>query len=419
MLGFFLLHVIIESMIIFPDNFLWGAATSGHQVEGNNLNSDWWEWEQSGHGKEPSGEACQHYQLYKEDFDLAKSLSHNAHRFSIEWSRIQPGKNEWDPDALKHYIGVVDYLRSLDIEPIVTLHHFTNPSWWLRSGGWVNRKNEDLFLRYVEKVVTALSDKVKFWVTINEPMVYVYHSYIKGYWPPQEKSFVRGKLALDNMAASHIKAHRLIHSIYGRKKSGPPYVGIAHNMIDFIPCLENFRNNFVVNLRHWLFNLRFLNVLHKRNALDYIGLNYYTRHLIDGNGWSLNGLINALCQNDHDNLQKNSLGWEIYPEGLYNILMGLKRYKLPVYIMENGICTSDDSVRWDFIRDHLKAVSGAINKGVEVKGYIYWSFLDNFEWDKGFQPRFGLVDVDYNTFKRTVRESAKKFAKVCQTNRLE
>lgn len=405
-------------MLEFPKGFLWGAATSAHQVEGNNINSDWWEWEKRVGLPQTSGQACRHYQLYKEDFALASQLSHNVHRLSVEWSRIEPEEGRFREEEINHYREVILSLKQLNIEPIVTLHHFTSPLWLAKLSGWDNRKIEGYFLRYVEKVVGALCDKVDYWVTINEPMVYTYYSYIMGSWPPQEKSFLKAKKVIDNMANSHIKAYGLIHDIYSRKKLSSPSVSIAHNMQAFVPCNPALKNRFAVYLRDKIFNRDFIERLIRNNTLDFIGVNYYTRGLIEVEGWGLNNLLMDVCKKGHDPLKKNTMGWDIYPRGIHDLLLKLKKYNLPVFILENGICVDDDNTRWEYIYEHLKNVHLAIEQGVKVLGYIYWSLLDNFEWDKGFIPRFGLIEVDYHTYKRTIRESARKFSLVCKSNQL-
>lgn len=401
-------------MIKFPENFLWGAATSAYQVEGGNINSDWWEWEKRTGLKEVSSGACRHYEFYKEDFDLAKSLNHNCHRLSIEWSRIEPQEGKFSDKEIGHYIDVILSLRERNLEPVITLHHFTNPLWFAKSGGWINKKAHIYFLRYVEKVVRALRDNVRYWVTINEPLVYVYHSYILGLWPPQEKSFLKARLAADNLAVAHIKSYRLIRSVYKEVNLPPPLASIAQSIQAFEPC-DGAVNKFAAYLRGRLFNFNLLDRLTRSNSLDFIGLNYYTRSLIDVEGWGLGHLLLDVCKRNHKPLKKNCLGWDIYPQGLYNLLLRLKKYNLPMFILENGICTANDSERWDFIYAHLKNIHLAIAEGVKVLGYTYWSLIDNFEWDKGFSPRFGLIEVDYDSYKRTIRESARQFAEVCKT----
>lgn len=405
-------------MIKFPHNFFWGAATSAYQVEGNNRNADWWEWEKKS-GLTNSGLACRHYELYLSDFDLAKSLNHNAHRFSVEWSRIEPQENEFSSLELGHYAQVVRALRERGLEPIVTLHHFTNPLWFACLGGWENKQCLKYFLRYVEKIVENLAPEVRFWITFNEPLVYVYHAYILGLWPPQEKSLLKAGRVTQNLAEAHIKAYHLIRRIYKKKNLPPPQISIAKNIQAFNPCIPTLKNKIAAYLRDRNFNLNFLDKLSRAHSLDFIGINYYTRSLVEVEGRTLRHFLLDVCQKGHSSLKKNSLGWDIYPEGLYQILLRLKKYKLPLFILENGICTKDDGQRWKFIVEHLKSVYLAMQQGVEVLGYIYWSLLDNFEWDKGFAPRFGLVEVDYQTYQRRVRESAKKFAVVCQSGILK
>lgn len=402
----------------FPRDFLFGAATSAHQVEGNNSLSDWWEYELAGKLKYRSGDACRHYDLYEQDFDLAKELNHNCHRLSIEWSRIEPGEGRFSSQELAHYKKVILALRRRGLNPIVTLHHFTNPSWFARLGGWSLRESSNYFSRYVSKVVEELSKEVRFWVTINEPMVYLYHSYLLGVWPPQEKSLPKTQEVKNNLLRAHINSYRLIKDIYKKNNLGDPLISIAQNMQAFVPCVPTLRNNIAAYLRAKSFNLEFIERSIRARALDFIGINYYSRSLVELRGWGIKNFAMDICEEEHSNLKKNSLGWDIYPEGFYNILVGLKKYSLPVFVLENGICTEDDSLRWSFIHGHLSKLIQAIDSGVKILGYIYWSLIDNYEWDKGFAPRFGLIEVDYNTYQRRIRDSARRFAQVCLQGRI-
>ncbi|MCX5695510.1 MAG: glycoside hydrolase family 1 protein [Candidatus Omnitrophica bacterium] len=394
-------------MLEFPKEFLWGASTSAYQVEGDNVSSDWWEWEKRVNLKYPSGKAARHYEFYAQDFDLAKELNHNCHRLSIEWSRIEPEEGRFSAKELEHYKQVILSLKARSLKPIVTLHHFTNPIWFAKAGGWRNKQAVQYFLRYVEKVVGALAGDVPFWVTINEPMVYTYFSYFLGTWPPQERSILRARQVTGNLVKAHIAAYHLIRDIYQKKNLEYPQISIAQNMQAFIPCLPSLKNKISAYFRHKFYNLEFIDKLIRKHSIDFIGMNYYSPSWV--------GKVN--CANQPA-LRKNSMGWDIYPQGLYDLLMGLKKYNLPVFILENGICTDNDALRWDYIREHLESVNKALLGGVKILGYVYWSLLDNYEWDKGFAPRFGLVEVDYNTYKRTIRESARKFSEVCKTGRL-
>lgn len=398
----------------FPRNFLWGAAASAYQVEGDNSHCDWWEWEINT-GKQRSLNACCHYELYKQDFDLAKSLNHNCHRLSIEWSRIEQEQGVFLPQVIEHYKDVINSLKERGLEPIVTLHHFTNPIWLAKIGGWLNPKAQDYFLSYVQKIVDVLAKNVRYWITINEPMVYLYHAYILGAWPPQEKSFSKARIVEKNMANAHISAYRLIHNMYKEKQLPAPYVSIAKNMQAFVACNPRLINKAAVYLRDKFYNFSLIEKLIRAGTLDFIGVNYYNRGLVEVEKWRLSNLLLDNCPNNHHPLEKNSLGWDIYPRGLYDLLIKLKKYNLDIMITENGICTEDDSQRSRYIFEHLKSVYRAIEQGVKVSGYIYWSLLDNFEWDKGYSPRFGLVEVDYNTYKRSIRASAKEFSLICKT----
>jgi beta-glucosidase len=405
-------------MMTFPRHFLWGSALSAYQAEGDNRDADWWSWEIET-GRERSKEACRHYALYEKDFDLAAGLHHNAHRLSIEWSRIEPRKGEFSEEALAHYVRVVLSLRERRIEPIVTLHHFTNPRWFFDEGGWENKESADRFLKYCRFVVRALARHVRYWVTINEPTIYLSHAYLFGAWPPQVRSLARAKKVEDNLVRAHIQAYRLIHDVCKETGLPQPLVGLAQYMQCFVSCNRGLVNRLAAGLRDRWYNFGFIHKLARRRALDFIGLNYYSRQLVDLETWDWRRWAMGSCEKNHHPVAKNSLGWDIYPQGIRELLLKLRRFHRPVLITENGICTQDDRQRWDYIYEHLKNIHAAWQQGVDVVGYLYWSLLDNFEWDKGFSPRFGLVDVNYDTFERTVRESAKKFAVVCKTGVLE
>ena len=383
------------------------------QVEGNNTNADWWPWEKKC-GHQPSGDACRHYEFYESDFDLIKSLNHNAHRLSIEWSRVEPLEGEFDEQAIAHYVAVIKALRTRGIEPLVTLHHFTNPIWLAEKGGWENPIVVDLFARYVKVMTKALKTEVHFWNTINEPTIFISHAYLFGWWPPQKKSLWSLKKAQDHMVLAHIKAYRLMKDVYARHDLPVPMISIAHHMQDFMPCRDTWLNRYAVELRYQWLNFGFLDRIDAENTMDFIGLNYYSRQLVDVRGLGPQNLLGDVCKEGHHPVKKNSLGWDIYPQGIYNVLMRLKKYNRPVIITENGICTNEDRERTEFIVDHLKMIHQAIHDGVDVRGYMHWSLLDNFEWDKGFAPRFGLIGVNYATQERTVKESAKKYAQICK-----
>ena len=373
-----------KKFLKFPEGFLWGAATSAHQVEGGNFNS-WSKWEKS-QKKYISGKACDHYNRFKQDFDLAKSLNHNAHRFSIEWSRIEPVEGKINQGAIEHYREVLIALKERGIEPFVTLYHWPLPQWLAEKGGWLHPKAPYYFDRYVKIISENLFDYVNFWITINEPNVYASNSYLKGNWPPQKKNVFKYLKVLKNLAEAHKLAYRSLHLIDLECQ-----VGIAKNNIYFerIPFISYFWNKY------------FLNKI--KNYQDFIGLNYYFHSRLFGN----------------KNESVTDMGWEIYPKGIYYVLKKLKKYNKPIYITENGLADAKDDKREDFIKDHLFWIHKAIKEGVDVRGYFYWSLLDNFEWSDGFWPKFGLIEVDYKTLERKIRPSAYKYAEICKNNKLD
>jgi len=386
----------------FPDGFLWGATTSSHQIEGNNENN-WTEWEKQGHIKDGSisGRACNSYELYKEDIKLCKELNNNVYRFSLEWSRIEPEEGKFDQEALEHYKKIIQACKRNDIEPIVTLYHWTQPIWFAKMGGWTNKHSSVLFRRYVEKVAKKIGADVKFWCTINEPMIYAYNSYAQAKWPPQKKSIFKFRKVIKNLARAHQKAYYVLHDV-----NSSAQVSVAKNNQFFEPYVNTIFNRLMVNIVSNFWNHSFLKKVKKE--LDYIGLNYYFHNLMFFS-WSGHAQMN-------ENKQTNDMDWEIYPKGIYEVLKDLRKYKLPIYILENGLADAKDSRREDFIKDHLRNAHKAIKEGVDLRGYCHWSLIDNFEWSEGFEPKFGLYKVNLKTFERTPRPSAKVYAEICENN---
>lgn len=412
--------------------FYWGCATSSHQVEGYNELNDWWAWEQQGKIKESSGIACDQYHRFPEDIAFISQLGHNSHRFSIEWSRLEPQAGVWNEKEFLHYEEVLKELAKYSIEPFVTLHHFTNPLWFEKLGGWLSPQASFYFLRYVKKAVERFSPYVRFWITVNEPMVYLYFAYLIGEWPPGMKCYEGSLKVLRHFMTAHIDAYDWIHSHYHSRRERV-WVSLAKHVTDLTPCRSNsWEDRLTVWMRRWFVNdmmfgafqngflffpFVFCEFMPKKNTLDFIGINYYTRDFIRFGGWGRPELLGIACEKLHHHQEireLNAMGWEVYPEGLYQILTRLKKYKLPIIITENGICTEDDTQRVRFIENHLGALSKAQKEGVDVRGYFYWSLLDNFEWAHGFRPRFGIVEVDYKTQKRKIRSSAQTLTTYCR-----
>jgi beta-glucosidase len=420
----------------FPPGFLWGAATSSHQVEGRNTNNDWWAWEQAGRTKESSGEACDQYHRFESDFELARQLGHNAHRFSVEWSRIEPREGEFDEQALAHYRAVVQALRRRGLEPIVTLHHYTNPLWLAQKGGWVNPLIVERFARFARRVVEALGDQVRYWLTINEPMVYMVMHYLDGVGPPGEHNLPMAWRVLEHLVRAHVDAYHAIHDA-ARTKRWAALVSIAHHAQPFVPCRRWwFPDRWIAGMTQRFYNFGFLEaVLHGRlsipgrkalvipdatQTLDFLGMNYYGRIFMRLADLRPKHWMGSRCSSRHHRevTERNDMDWDVYPPGIRDVLGWGQPYRLPIFITENGICTRDDQQRERFIVNHLRWVARALEEGVPVLGYLHWSLLDNFEWAHGFGPRFGLIEVDYATQERRVRDSARRFGEICRTNRL-
>lgn len=409
----------------FPEGFLWGAATSSYQVEGANTNNDWWQWEQH-KGKIADGSrcglSCNHYHLYQSDFDIAKELGHNAHRFSLEWSRIEPKRDEWNEEAIDHYRKVLSALKERNIIPIVTLFHFTLPIWVARMGGFENPEIVFLFQRYASKVCRELGEDIDYWVTINEPMVYLYMGYLQKIWPPGKNTGLNTLKVLKNMSQAHKQAYGAIHRTYQDFADKNPLVGLTKYMRIFHPHRKNsLLDRVAARFKDYFFNHYLLEEIFRfspkiKGTLDFIGLDYYTRELTRLDILKPAQLLKESKSNRGGNV--SDLGWEIYPPGIYLSLLKLKKYGVPVIITENGLADKEDKKRSQFIIDHLIEVHRAIEQGVDVRGYLHWSLMDNFEWAEGFRACFGLVEVDYASQRRSTRASAYNFAKICKTNQI-
>ncbi|MFA4930537.1 MAG: glycoside hydrolase family 1 protein [Patescibacteria group bacterium] len=405
----------------FPQNFYWGAATSAHQVEGG-LTNDWSEWERAnasrlaaaakeywqswqqekfpemfGEANYISGQAGDQFNRYEADFDLAKQLGHNALRFSIDWSRVEPREGEFDERVLDHYLQVIEALRRRNIEPLVTFYHWPLPLWLSQKGGWENRRVVEYFVRYGAKLGQHFKNKIKYIITINEPLVFTGHGYITGEWPPGKKDYLAYYLVVGKL----IQAHQQVYGVL-KEIDNNFLIGVAQQNAWFEAAGNKLVNRMLKSVADWWNNQMFLEKIN--NYQDFIGLNHYFHHLIDG-GWGKN-----------KNERVSDLGWELVPESLYHCLLELKRFNKPVVITEHGLADRDDQLRPWFITESLKWAHRAMTEGVDLRGYLHWSLIDNFEWSSGFWPRFGLVAVDFETQKRTPRPSAYVLKKIIVDN---
>lgn len=393
----------------FPDGFLWGSATSSHQVEGNNINNDWWEWEKRTEPVErQSGIACDQYNRYPEDIQLLKDLGHQVYRMSIEWSRVEPENGIFNQDAIDHYIDELKLLKEKGIIVMLTLHHFSNPLWFTKKGAWLHWNAANYFERYVKKIVPQIAPYVDFWITLNEYPGYVFDAYGRGKFPPNIRSRPKMVWAMWNMSDAHVKAYKAIHKFDKKAK-----VGVAHNITSYNALHKHsFRENIAV----WMMDLLGNHALYWMTGIkthDFLGVNYYYNRYLDGTKSFFPQIFNI----EASKKDVSDMGWEVRPEGIFDVLMDFTDYHKPMYITENGIASTNDDRRVRFLLSFLKEIYHAIAAGADIRGYVYWSLMDNYEWVEGFKPRFGLVAVDFDDgLKRIPRPSAYVYKDIIKNN---
>ncbi len=411
----------------FPPDFLWGVATSSHQVEGNNTNNQWWLWEQEeGHIAEghKSGPACNWWANAEADFDVARDMGLNALRLSVEWSRIEIAPGRIDTAALDRYREMVHGLRERGMEPMVTLHHFTEPIWFAEQGGWLNQHAVAYFVRYVEQVVRALKDEVTLWCTINEPNVYAALGYLTGEFPPGERNPQRAFRVLHKLLQAHAAAYRRIHQLQAEAQ-----VGLAHNFGLFDPYQpRRWADRLVARWYDRSYNGVVLRPPERgwwqwpvglgpewgvRRTLDWIGLNYYTRYRVAFDRHAEATPFGRMLHTPGAEMMDGDYG-ELYPEGLARAVLRLWRMRLPIYVTENGLPDADDDMRPRAILLHLHQLWRVMQGNVPVRGYFHWTLTDNFEWAKGWTLRFGLIGLDPQTQERHRRASADLYAAIVQ-----
>jgi beta-glucosidase len=396
---------------------LLGAATAATQIEGGVCGHSWNDWYDRGHITDKSNPARSndHYRRWREDADLMASMGLQTYRFSIEWARICPKEDKVDEEAIAHYREEMAYLRDKGILLLLTLHHFTNPMWFEGKGGFTKTENIRYFIDFVALCIRSFGDLVSEYITINEPNVYAAYSYYFGTWPPGEKSFVRTFKVMSNLALCHIQAYELIHKMRREMGHQDTKVSFAIHLRAFDPkdpenpwhrlatkLVERFFQGAITEAMcygSFKWPLKAPNPVKKGEYCDFIAVNYYSRTSVSG-----------IRDGTRENCPKNDLGWEIYPQGI--IRCTKKMYDLikrPVYITENGTCDNNDTFRSRYIYDHLMALCLS---ELPVERYYHWCFCDNFEWLEGESARFGLVHVDYESQKRTVKKSGNFFSEV-------
>jgi beta-glucosidase len=456
------------SLLKFPDNFIWGVATSHFQVEGNpeeisGRYSDWAAWTATD-GKildrSTADVACDFFSRYQEDIELCKKLNLGAFRLSLNWPALMPGpgRTNFSEQSAQFYRRLLQTLKDNGFTTFVTLFHFCLPSWLAEAGGWNNKQTVEEFAKFTELAVKEFGDLVDFWLTLNEPLAYAYQGYIEGAWPPGHNGdYIAAFEAIRNMLAGHARSYHEIHRQIPDARVSFTVHWIpfqARNKLSPLDNLSRFMRDEIFN-HMWMRavetgNLQFPPPLiaekrirkltgiipDLRGTLDFLGINYYTRQVCEfAWGWppDIFGVRSDLTE-----FETSALGWEIYPQGLFELLTeGLDPYRFDdngrardIYITENGFSymfsadltdgdwSLDDDLRARYLISHLVAIHRAIAAGANVKGYLHWSLLDNFEWAEGLRARFGLVRVAYPTLERTLRKSAHIYSEIAKTNAL-
>jgi len=396
----------------FPPDFVFGVATAAYQVEGH-IENDWSEWERTQKLPHAAGAGVDHWNRYREDYRLAREVGAGAFRMSLEWSRIEPTRGAFDARALDAYRTRLLAMRAVGLRPVVTLHHFTHPAWFHRLTPWHAPESVDSFRAYARACAEVLRGLDALVVTFNEPVVLMLGGYVKGLIPPGIRNPGLALPALVNLARAHVAAREELRSALG-----PVPVGISQNVSAFAAERGwHPLDHALVRLVDAAYNHAFLEALTggtltvrmpglfttrqeipgARDSLDYVGLNYYTRtrmRFVARRPFLEFGYSDPLGRGLTD------IGWEQFPEGFGQLLQATRRYGLPIWVTENGIDDRRGERRSAFLHDHWRELLGAVASGVDVRGYLYWSLLDNFEWLEGWGPRFGLYQVDFESLER-------------------
>ncbi|UGQ12802.1 family 1 glycosylhydrolase [Yinghuangia sp. ASG 101] len=411
----------------FPDGFLWGSATAAHQIEGNNLASDFWALEHAANSRfaEPSGDACDHYRLFREDIALLADLGLNSFRFSIEWARVEPEDGFFSDAALAHYRDVLEACHASGVVPVVTLHHFTSPKWLMGLGGWEYERTPERFAAYCRTVMAELGDLIPYACTLNEANIgrvirRIVANLGEGRRPRVEQAPVGlgegpgasqpggrapeghflsqfSDTAFDVITRAHTAARAVIREVSPHTEVG---LTLALQDVQALPGGEKAAEEVWAEL--------FEDFLPAIAGDDFLGVQNYSRIRVGPEGV-------APVPEDAEVTQ---MGYEFYPQALGSVLRAAASAGLPLIVTENGLATDDDARRVAFVRSALEGLERSLADGVDVRGYLHWTLLDNFEWMHGFAPKFGLIAVDRATQRRTVKESARFLGAIARRNAL-
>jgi beta-glucosidase len=416
----------------FPQGFLWGSATAAHQVEGNNTNNDIWaeEHAEGSPYKDKSGDAVDHYHRYREDIALMASLGLKAYRFSLEWSRIEPEDGQFSPSAIDHYRGMLEACHEHGLTPIVTMHHFSSPKWIMRLGGWAYPGIGDRFASYCDYVIQQMGELIPYVLTFNEvnlPMMLREVFSNIGMIPPvgidvsawsapkwRESAaslcgttidryftfhMISDEASIAILKQAHRKAREAIKRLRPEIKVG---LSMALSDIQSIPGGEKLAE------QKW--HDYFIQYTDAVEGDDFFGLQNYTREVYGPQG----------AVKPAEGAELTQMKYEFYPEALGNVIRKVSKVlSVPIIITEHGVATDDDTRRLEYIRTGLQGVETCLAEGIDVRGYMYWSTFDNFEWNSGYTMTFGMIGVDRSTQERKVKESAQYLGKIARANSLD
>lgn len=402
--------------MIFPEHFYWGASSAAYQVEGGIFNTDWAKAAEEGRVPQ-AGRSCDHYNRFEEDFDIAQSLGHNAHRFSLEWARIEPEEGKFSEEAIEHYRLVIAALKRRNMKAYITLWHFTLPLWFSEKGGFEQKDSPEIFARYAKHVAEKLGAEIEGISTMNEPNVFGSNGWLRGSWPPFKRFALTDSISITNsgrtfeskaekgfrpfflylrvmknLARAHNAAYDAIKSVHPAIE-----VSVVKHVIYFHANWNPF-NKLRALIANYAWTHIFMGRTYKK--CDSIGLNYYFHKKFG----------------DTAVYEKTDMDWDIYPEGILGSLTLLSKYKVPLFVSEAGIADEKDAHRASYIERQVKAVWEALERGIDVRGHMYWSLLDNYEWALGYEKRFGLVAINYETLERTIRPSAHHYKRIIENN---
>ena len=402
-----------EGNYMFPEGFLWGSATSASQIEGGTVKNEWYDIHRQGKmadGVDPA-ESANFWKFYEKDVALMKQMNHKTFRMSIEWARVEPEEGRFDEAAIAHYRKIIQAVRDAGILPVVDLHHHSNPLWLYGHGAWANQKAIGYLSRFAKKVVGSLGDLVTVWLTVNEPTIWAAGAYLVGELPPYKKSLRLFLKSMNHFAEAHVALYHTINEVHARKNWEKPTIGFANDVHGIDPYgRKNIPDRIGAKLIQKIFEERFLEkVLKREQTIDIMGINYYFCLLVK---FPFKFRVRT-------DLPMSKEGWPIDPEGFHRVLkFTWEKYKIPIWVMENGIGEDDDELRPRYLLDHIYQMHRAISEGVDIRAYYYWATIDTLEYHKGFSIKYGLVGIDFDHKEKTrsLRESGRMYGEIAAAN---